>query len=47
MVYEKFAKRLPPLWRPKIIKMAQDKENEINKLYEANTCWNDCRFQLH
>ena len=44
---EKIAKRLPPLWRPKISKIAQDKENEINKLYEANKWWNYLIFQLH
>ena len=41
------AKGLPPLKRPKLSKKAQEKENEINKLYEANQWWNDWKSQLH
>ena len=44
---EKRAKRLPPIRITKLSKKAQDKEDEIKKLYEANKWWNDWRFQLH
>ena len=45
---EKSAKGLPPLSRSKLIKKAQDKEDEIKKkLYQANKWWNDWKFQLH
>ena len=44
----KSAKGLPPLKISKLCKKAQKKKNEIQKkLYEANKCWNYCRFQLH
>ena len=37
MVYGKITKGLPPLRRPKLIKKAQDKEDENKKkIYEAN-----------
>ena len=38
---EKITKRLPPLRRQKLTKTLQDKENEITKLYESNSYWND------
>ena len=42
------AKGLPPLRRSTLSKIAQDKEDEINKkLYEANKWWNAWIFQLH
>ena len=48
MVYGKTTKGLPPLRRPKLSKIAQEKVDEIIKnIYEANRHWNDCKFQLH
>ena len=42
------AKGLPPIKRSKLIKKAQEKEDDIkNKLYEANKWRNDWIFQLH
>ena len=43
----KIAKGLPPLRRPKLIWKSQDKEDEIKKIYEANRCCNDWKFQLN
>ena len=44
----KITKGIPPLRIPKIRKKAQEKEDEIKiKLYEANSYWNDWRFQFH
>ena len=47
MVSLKKAKGLPPLRISTISKKSQDKENEINKLYEANKWWNDRKSQLN
>ena len=47
MVYGKSAKGLPSFNISKLSKKAQDKGDEIKKLYEANKWWNDCKFQLH
>ena len=45
---EKSARGLPPLNRTKLSKKAQERQDCIQmKLYEANRCWNDWRFQLH
>ena len=47
MIYGKITKGLPSLKIPNIIKKAQDKEDEIKKVYEANTLWNGRQLQLH
>ena len=44
---KKSAKGLPPLRRSTLSKKAQDKEDEIKKLYEANKWCNDWKFQLY
>ena len=45
---EKCARGLPPLKRTKLSKKEQERQDEIqNKLYESNSWWNDCKFQLH
>ena len=44
---EKITKGLPPLRRPKLSKKSQEKDDEIKKVYEANSHRNDCKFQLH
>ena len=44
---KKIVKGLPPLRISEINQRTQDKEDEIKKLYEANKCLNDWRFQLH
>ena len=45
---EKLAKGIPPFKISKLSKKAQDKQDEIQKkLYEANKCLNDWKFQLH
>ena len=44
---ENSSKGLPPLKRSKIIKKAQDKQDEIQKkLYESNKWWNYWKLQL-
>ena len=47
MVYGKTSKGLPPLRRLRLSKKAQQREDEIKKLYEADKWWNGWRFQLH
>ena len=45
---EKSARGLPPLKRTKLSKNAQESQYLIQKnLYEANSWWNDWKFQLH
>ena len=44
---EKSSKGLPPLSKTKLSKNSQENQDEIKqKLYEANKCWNDWKFQL-
>ena len=33
--------------RAALSKKSQEKEDKITKLYEANNCWDDWKFQLH
>ena len=48
MIYEKSARGLPPLKITKLSKKAQERQNLIQKnLFEANRCYNDCKFQLN
>ena len=44
---EKIIKRIPPIGRPKLIKKAQDNEDENKNLYETNRWQNDRKLQLH
>ena len=45
---EKSSKGLPPLSKTKLSKNSQENQDEIKqKLYEANKCWNDWKFQLY
>ena len=43
----KSTKGLPPLKRPTLSKKAQDKEDKILKIYEANKWWNNWKFRLY
>ena len=47
MVYGKITKGIPALSRPKLGKKAQDKGDEIKKVYEANKWWNYWKLQVH
>ena len=46
MVYGKITKGIPPLRRPKQSKKLQEKDDEIKKVYEANSHWNNWKLQL-
>ena len=45
---KKLSEKLPPLKKQKLIKKAQEKEDEIKiNLKMANQNCNDCKFQIH